>query len=66
MTPEEKKKVELDLIWKLIETFQEARINDDDCIDTDTWSDDVLSYNDVECFLYEELERIDKQIKNHE
>jgi len=59
MTPEEEIKIKTDFIWKLIERFQEDRMMNDDCIDRETWSDQVLSYNDVECCLYEVLEDID-------
>jgi hypothetical protein len=52
-------KAKTDLIWGIIEYFQEARIEDDSCQDTKKWSDRVLSYNDVEIILYEMLERID-------
>ena len=48
MTPEEIKKIKIDLLWKVIEHFQSERIKAV-----------VLSYNDVELFLYQMLEEID-------
>lgn len=51
-----------DLIWKIIEYFQDARLSDDNCLDRDEWSDKVLSYNDAEAMLYEQFEDIVKPV----
>jgi hypothetical protein len=49
----------IDFIWQLIERFQDDRNENDECQDRNTWSDKVLSYNDVENILYEILDEID-------
>lgn len=56
MTPEEAKKVKIDLLWELIESYQSAR---------DGASDEYLSaprfsFIDVENDFYEKMEEIEK------
>jgi hypothetical protein len=60
---EEEKRIAVEAIWKAIEHFQGARLEDDACEDRDTWSDKVLSYNEVESELYDVLEQIDPSAK---
>lgn len=57
------RKAATDAIWKAIMHFQDARLEDDACDDRDTWSDKVLSYNEVESELYDVLEQIDPSAK---
>lgn len=57
MTPEEIKKVKIELLWELIEEWQMER---DPHIDI---NESVLSYNDIEVSLYEKLEKIDPSTK---
>lgn len=53
MTPEEVRKTKIDLLWELIEEFQDARKEEGCDID-----ESVLTYNDVEIALYEKMEEI--------
>lgn len=59
MTPEEVKKVKIELLWELIEEFQDYRREEGCDID-----ETVLTYNDVETSLYEKMEEIDPE-KNY-
>lgn len=54
MTPEEVKKVKIDLLWELIESWQDAR---------DEHSGEYLheprfSFQDIECDFYEKMKEI--------
>lgn len=56
MTPEEIKKVKVELLWELIEEWQMER---EPHIDI---NDPALSYNDVEISLYDKLAKIDSSV----
>lgn len=49
---EREEEIANNLVWKIIEDFQTIRDGDDECNDRESWSDKVLSYNDVEAHLY--------------
>lgn len=54
MTPEEVKKVKINLLWELIQDFQGYRLEEGCDID-----EVVLTYNDVEIAFYEKMDEIE-------
>lgn len=53
MTPEEIKKIKLDLLWELIEEWQCARDGEEDI------NEPKFSFNDIEISFYDKIEKID-------